>query len=273
LGRPPNWFRPEGADALTNVLPSVRRQVISADLLSRLLVTGTPSSIRLFKVSGTRSKPATVGAALKPPATAIFERQLGDVESKALLRNARAAEIMAQLKFNPAFWANVLPLNPRTTPNTLELMLVAEAFASHVCQRVKLIFNLPRPHEMSPRIQPIIATPGWSTYPSGHATASYLVAELLEKLVMDGMPANAAKRKKLEAWVNNAKLRKMLADLAERIADNRVVAGIHFPIDNKGGKDLATLLTSYLTGRSKEAATADSAYAWLWNRAADEWKG
>ena len=43
---------------------------------------------------------------------------------------------MAQLRFNPMFWGNVLPLNPRTTPNTLELLLVAVAFASNIVQNL-----------------------------------------------------------------------------------------------------------------------------------------
>src|SRR5439155_10218800 len=165
-----------------------RRQILVADLLSRVTVKGDKKKVSLFAYPNGANDVVTVGEPMSAPPIATFVEQLAQVEAKGTERSARSAEIMAQLRFNPMFWGNVLPLNPRTTPNTLELLLVAVAFASNIVQRVKLIFNLPRPNELSPRIQPLITTPGFSTYPSGHGTEPHLVATVLMTLRNEGMP-------------------------------------------------------------------------------------
>ncbi len=63
--------------------------------------------------------------------------------------------------------------------------------------------------------------------------------------------------------------------LAQRIAHNRVVAGIHFPSDSAAGKKLGDFLQANLTalGESlRTGAKTDSPFGWLWKQAWEEWR-
>ena len=120
-------------------------------------------------------------------------------------------------------------------------MQVLVAFASFVVQRSKALYNLPRPNELSPRIQPMIPTPGYSTYPSGHATEAHLVSVALKALV---------------GTTKSSDLAAMLNALAERIARNREVAGLHFEKDSEAGKRLGiALFDKHLKGADKNVQT------------------
>ena len=91
---------------------------------------------------------------------------------------------------------------------------------------------MPKPIDYSALIQPIISTPAHSCYPSGHATEAYMVAFILPEL----LSLNAAEKlhyaNQLEAQ-------------AARIAINRTVAGLHFPVDSHAGRVLAKTLAEY----------------------------
>jgi membrane-associated phospholipid phosphatase len=77
---------------------------------------------------------------------------------------------------------------------------------------------------------PPIDPPGHAAYPSGHATESYLLAFLLERVMPEAMvPPNLA--------VDDDK--GPLRRLAERIARNREVLGLHYPSDRIVGRRLA----------------------------------
>ena len=149
-------------------------------------------------------------------------------------------------------------------------MAAAVMFASLLVQRVKLIFNLARPCELSPRIQPMIATPGFSTFPSGHATESRLVSDLLSTLL--------ARAQAPAGWAGPVD--RMLVALADRIAENREVAGVHFSVDSTAGAALGSQLARLLAARADAAArSAGTAavdgraapFAALWQMALQEW--
>jgi membrane-associated phospholipid phosphatase len=76
---------------------------------------------------------------------------------------------------------------------------------------------------------PPIDVPGHASYPSGHATESYLLAGMLAQV----MPPAAS----TETEVNNPDSTP-LRRLAERVARNREVLGLHYPSDSKAGKYL-----------------------------------
>ena len=248
------------------------------------LVPSTAAALTLSVNDGGASHPLTA------PDAKVFRDELAQVELAADLRAERAAEIQAQLSFNPAFWANILPLSGRRTPRTLELMRVVVSYGSFVVQRAKVMLNLPRPHELSPRIHPMVPTPGFATYPSGHATESQLVSRVLFHLVKSTQTAHKADPKTgalspaAEAWLKA--IDPMLDDLAFRIGENREVAGIHFPVDGKDGRALADFLAKHhlqpLVEKKALAPGADvpssttstqppSPFAWLWAQAAREW--
>jgi hypothetical protein len=123
-------------------------------------------------------------------------------------------------------------------PATMELIKVALMLASFVVQRFKHSLCVRRPHEYSPQIQPIIMTPGHGSYPSGHATQAFTIARLLLAL-----QATAA------ANVPIPLLEQQLMAQAARIAINRTVAGVHFPVDSLVGQVLGMTLSNYFIAR------------------------
>jgi hypothetical protein len=82
-------------------------------------------------------------------------------------------------------------------------------------------------------IQPCIATPTHATLPSGHAAQAYLIAALLTRL--RGGDADAA-----------LALPAMDFRIAARIAVNRTVAGVHFPVDSACGAALGLALAEHV---------------------------
>jgi len=260
LPRPAGWPGTRPGDALRGLDPAVRQQVVLTDLLLGLRLQVEPASVSLWHG---RMQHQVSAAGLDP----VSELPL--LETKADLRPERAAEILAQRGHAPRPWAAILPISPRRTPYTLELMATGAAFAAHVVHRVKAVLNQPRPADLSPRIQPMLPTPGSAGYPSGHATQGALLAGLLFVLV--SRPASGS-----GGW--GATLKPMLDELAARIAENREIAGLHFPSASAGGKALGDkLLAALLEAKSQpvdpQRPQDGHSWAWLWQQAAAEWGG
>jgi hypothetical protein len=76
--------------------------------------------------------------------------------------------------------------------------------------------------------------------PSGHATEAFLVATWLRRLVPSANPENTAEQLRLQAG---------------RIATNRVIAGVHFPVDSVAGRLLGETLAEYLIARCADNPT------------------
>ena len=117
----------------------------------------------------------------------------------------------------------------------MELIHAALRFAYTVEMRIKHALACRRPHEYSPQIQPIIACPLHGSLPSGHATEAFLFAHLLAVLSRRGKWNDRE-----SVWVNQ------LMRQANRIAVNRTVAGVHFPVDSVAGALLGLTLAEYL---------------------------
>ncbi|MCZ8286217.1 MAG: phosphatase PAP2 family protein, partial [Bacteroidia bacterium] len=96
----------------------------------------------------------------------------------------------------------------------------------------KHAFACPRADTLSPQIQSMIPSPGHSSWPSGHATEAFLTATLLQALLPQG-----------------SKYQEQLQRLAARIAVNRTVAGVHYPVDTAVGRLLGTSLAEFLVAR------------------------
>ena len=90
---------------------------------------------------------------------------------------------------------------------------------------------------MSAQVQPLITTPGHGCLPSGHCTQSYVMAHVLARLLGVRAPGTGGDREV------------QLQRLAARIAINRVVAGVHFPVDNLAGRLLGRCLGEYAVTR------------------------
>jgi hypothetical protein len=179
---------------------------------------------------------------IKRPPRKLFEKQLELVFDKMPQRAERTPEILTQVVPQFAFWSSIANLHPARTPWTIELAQVMLQFSMLVCQQIKHLLACPRPIEYSPLVQPIILTPTYSTLPSGHATEAYMFAKVM-----------AAVLAPLEKFVAYDGITKQLNLIACRIADNRVVAGLHFPVDGSAGYVLADALAAYVSGLAQKS--------------------
>ncbi|PZO19794.1 MAG: PA-phosphatase [Burkholderiales bacterium] len=179
---------------------------------------------------------------LRSPTKAQFKKQLDLVAAYADLRGDRALEIMAQMAPPMAFWSSVVGLTSHRHKKTLQLLDLVFMLCVQVEMRFKHIFAVLRPVALSPQIQPMIETPGHGSWPSGHATEAFAVATLLEAL-LNAVPGTGNPP-------NGTQNHEQLQRLAARIATNRVVAGVHFPVDSACGRVLGTALAEFLVARA-----------------------
>ena len=191
----------------------VNSQLALFDLLGDLSFSRIDEDTLVLSVDG---KPAL---SLKRPSLDQYRTQLQDVLDWAPLRADRASEILAQTTDMGAFFQSVLPLSAEKNASTLLLLKIATQLSSYIVLRFKHEFGCPRPVELSPQIQPMIPTPMHGAYPMGHMSEAVIVANLLSKLThQTGSPA----------W---NEMTEQLKRIAIRIGQNRIVAGVHYPID------------------------------------------
>jgi membrane-associated phospholipid phosphatase len=179
---------------------------------------------------------------LERPTDVIFRAQNTLVATYAGLRDDRGAEILAQTTPPIDFWGAVIGLQPHRHPWTLALLDLSFGLAVAIHMRFKHAFVCPRPSELSPQIQPMIPVPGHAAWPSGHATEAYLVATILQALMDAALPGNGSKYEQ------------QLQRLAARIAVNRTVAGLHFPVDSAAGRLLGTVIGEFVIARCTGSA-------------------
>jgi membrane-associated phospholipid phosphatase len=161
----------------------------------------------------------------------LFESELSQVLAYADLRAERSSEILSQIDGQWAHWCSILPMRPDCTPHTLALLTTALQWVIPLELRFKHALGCPRPVAWSPQVQPCITTPGHGTFPMGHAVQAFLTAGILQALT--GAQAD-------DAWGVQ------LTRTAFRIAINRVVAGVHFPVDLVAGLVLGLSLSRYV---------------------------
>jgi membrane-associated phospholipid phosphatase len=152
------------------------------------------------------------------------------------------SEAMAQ-RSNPwAYYRGILMCDSWSAPYTRDLVEVATRVGQFQAMHYKRRFNRPRPSQISPILLPPIDVPGHASYPSGHATESHLISLCLAQV----MPAAAHRPppprqlpaprppqvKPIPPW-------SPLERMAQRIARNREVMGLHYPSDSRAGKLLA----------------------------------
>ena len=132
-----------------------------------------------------------------------------------------AAEAIAQSNNILIYFQGVLSFSNTSHPLTYRLchsaLRVAQFVAMH---KAKPIYRRARPSQLCPSLMPLIEVPGHASFPSGHATEAYMLAGMLTKV----MPNGAAGP---------------LDRMAERVARNREVMGLHYRSDTRAGQFIA----------------------------------
>lgn len=148
-------------------------------------------------------------------------------------REARFAEIIDQHDGEGAinYWLGMLRVDPRQNPWTHLLIRIAQRVGESVVMCLKEAFRAPRPSQLCPALVPMVDPPLTSAFPAGHALQSYLISYCLQG-ALPNIPQSAPP-------ANPADPRLGLFALAERVADNRVIAGLHFRVDNAAGEAVA----------------------------------
>ena len=91
-------------------------------------------------------------------------------------------------------------------------------------------FARPRPFALEKRLQPVVEKPPNGSYPSGHTVWGHTVGLVLADMVPERRP--------------------QLMTRAEEYANNRVVAGVHYPSDIESGRMAATAFAAALFASS-----------------------
>ena len=146
------------------------------------------------------------------------DKQLLDIIALSDEREARFAEIIDQHTGEGAlkYWLGMLMIDA-SSPATLQLVHVGRRLGEMVVMCLKKHFGEPRPSQVCPALVPMIDPPITPSYPAGHALQSHLISKLIE------------------ASYRAVSQSHMLFALSHRVAENRVVAGLHYPIDSEAG--------------------------------------
>ncbi|EBA15361.1 phosphoesterase, PA-phosphatase related protein [Roseobacter sp. SK209-2-6] len=212
-----------------------RMSLIQSALTADITVAAKNTKV-LVSASGSEIASIELHRDVSDPAVAQFwNGQLAKVHNRKWHRDERLSEIVLQQTDILSFMTLPTNLGPTTHPYTLLYLQAVLKAVFKVTSEVKRHFQLVRPADLAPEINPVIQTPAHSAYPSGHATESFSLAVVLETLLFDGASTE-------------------LKSIAARITDNRAIAGVHYPADGLAGATLGLALASTLLSRTFDKA-------------------
>src|SRR5207247_9048052 len=160
---------------------------------------------------------------LTPPNTflaAALRDQIIEMLDRAPDRQDRAAEIIDQHSGEGAIgnFIGLLMFDPARVPATHLLMRVARRIGEHIAMCLKGEYRCPRPSQLCSAIVPMIDPPATPSFPAGHSLQAQLIARCLLAAAPPMQPAH------------------LVTDLATRIGENRIIAGVHYPEDHLVGQ-------------------------------------
>jgi len=158
-----------------------------------------------------------------------LDSELKQILDLAPEREERFMEVIDQDDADGAvnYWLGMLQVSPARNPATYLMLRVGRRIGEHVVMCLKGHFRSPRPSQLSPAMVPMIDPPATPSFPAGHAVQAYLMSYLLAYSLRNIPQQNLSN-------VDTAK--GPLFDLAYRVSENRIVAGVHFPTDIEAGK-------------------------------------
>lgn len=152
------------------------------------------------------------------------------------------------------FWGNGVPLNQWipiimtlintykiTPPRSARIMSAVQNVISDgfvICWYFKYLWDYPRPIQLKYCFDPVLTTPIFPTYPSGHSVISAAAAEVLSYF----FPSESKK----------------LAELAETASISRLYGGIHFKCDLTEGLKLGKQIGKIAVDTLKKQGDKDN---------------
>jgi membrane-associated phospholipid phosphatase len=168
-------------------------------------------------------------------------------------------EILSQAEEFTSYFLNLMTAKPTSYPATTRVLNAACLVGLFVAMNWKAQFNRPRASQLCPALLPPIAVPDHASYPSGHSTQAHLMALCMGQVFALLPPAQQPLMQPMQAdlWV-----------LADRIARNREIAGLHYPSDTAAGIVLANQILPLLSGMAAtsayQTAIANAVTEWTW---------
>lgn len=189
-----------------------------------------------------------------PEGTERLNRALQDIIDAAGEREDRFAECFHQQDAEGciSYWMAMLRLDPARQPATYQLIRMARKLGEMIVMCLKDRFNADRPSQICPAIVPMFDPPRTASYPAGHALQSYLISFLLRRVMRD-FPQSP--RPSESSWNDDTNRHQGLFALARRVADNRVIAGVHYDIDNEAGFRIALKIDDWFEEWSSSNTT------------------
>jgi len=176
--------------------------------------------------------------AVLPKTKPAIDKELDELVELIEYRGGVMSEALAQRENLWAYFSGIFMSDSWSAPYTRDLVEIAGRIGQFQALYYKRLFNRARPSQFSPAIFPVIHVPGHASYPSGHATESRLIALCLAEV----MPP-AASTPPPPASTGTPPVpppeSSPLMQMAQRIARNREVLGVHYPSDSLAGKILA----------------------------------
>ena len=225
----------------------VRFQTVMQQLVSDTAVRMEGDAAKVYHVgeaSGAGGLQAAEFASFTRPTLDDFKSQLELVRDYADLRGDRMPEILTQAGGFVPYMGAIAGLHPGRRKYTYEMLELTQVFATQIVFAVKNKLACLRPDAFSAQVQPAIPTPGHGTLPSGHATESFAAAVILAHLMNEELAHGTTDKTHVD----------QLMLQAARIAINRHVAGVHFPVDSMAGATLGLLLGQYMVARAEATA-------------------
>lgn len=219
-GELPGWDKSFGGEGLPVVHPTIADAVFPDDGWDPAIVIDDIAlrfaGMACWK-SDTFPEPPPEQSAVDP------EKKFKDdldafIVARAALDNKVKDEIRYQVDDIITYFMKLSACSPDVRPKTYFLLVLSLRIASIVVRHYKRKFMRARPAQVMPWVDTVIPTPRHPAYPSGHAMQAYLMAHAMKVVA--------------------PQLETMAMSLADRIALNRVLAGVHFPADGEASRSV-----------------------------------
>jgi hypothetical protein len=166
---------------------------------------------------------AGVGVLVPTHQLGTLRAEVIQILDRAPDRPDRFNEILSQHSGEGAisYFLGMLMIDPVRMPAVNLLIRVARRIGEHISMCLKGRYRCPRPSQLCSAIVPMIDPPATPSFPSGHSLQAQLIARCLVSAAPPMRPIH------------------LVTDLANRIGENRIIAGLHYPHDHLVGQQVA----------------------------------